>query len=187
MVAGDRLASRIAELVRPTIEAMGFALVRTQVLGRQRMRVQIMAERIDGAGMGIDDCAALSRALAAVIDVADPIAGSYVLEVSSPGIDRPLLRPEDYRRFAGFEARLELGRLVDGRRRLQGRLVGADDDAVRIDIGGQVKEIAFADVRRAKLVLTKDLLAAHTRPAPVAETADGAITNDNGWKVLNTQ
>lgn len=174
MVAGDQLASRIAELVRPTIEAMGFCLVRTQVLGHQRLRVQIMAERIDGSGMTIDDCADLSRALSAIIDVADPIAGPYVLEVSSPGIDRPLMRIEDYRRFAGFEARLELGRLIEGRRRLQGRLVSAEDDRVRIDVGGVVKEIAIADIRRAKLVLTDDLLAAHERTAPIAAAADGS-------------
>jgi ribosome maturation factor RimP len=186
MVAGDRLASRIAELVRPTIEAMGYVLVRAQVLGRQRMRVQIMAERIDGITMGIDDCAMLSRALSAVIDVADPIAGSYILEISSPGIDRPLVRLEDYRRFAGFEARLELGRLIDGRRRLQGRLIGAGKDTVRIDSGG-VKEIAFADIKRAKLVLTDDLLAAHAQAAPFAETADGVKTEDDGREVLSTQ
>ncbi len=181
MVAGDELASRIAELVRPTIKAMGYRLVRAQVLGRQRARLQIMAERIDGAAMGIDDCAALSRALSAVIDVADPIAGSYVLEVSSPGIDRPLIRLEDYRRFAGFEARLELGRLIDGRRRFQGRLIEAVDDTVRIDIGGVTKEIPFADIRRAKLVLTDDLLAAYGQTVAVAET------NDNGREVLSTQ
>ena len=187
MVAGEGLASRIAELVRPTIEAMGYVLVRAQVLGRQRMRVQIMAERVDGITMGIDDCAMLSRALSEVIDVADPIAGSYILEISSPGIDRPLVRLEDYRRFAGFEARLELGRLIDGRRRLQGRLIGAGEDTVRIEIGGGVKEIAFADIRRAKLVLTDDLLAAHTQATPSAEPADGLETNDNGREVLSTQ
>jgi ribosome maturation factor RimP len=184
MVAGDELASRIAELVRPTIEAMGFVLVRAQALGHQRMRVQIMAERIDGSGMTIDDCATLSRALSAVIDVADPIAGSYVLEISSPGIDRPLVRIEDYYRFAGYEARVELGRLIDGRRRLQGRLVSADDDAVRIDVGGVVKEIAFADIRRGKLVLTDDLLASYTRTAPVAEQVHEQV--HKGRKVLNT-
>ena len=170
MVAGDDLAGRIAELVRPTIEAMGYALVRAQVLGRQRMRVQIMAERADGAGMGIGDCAALSRALSAVIDVADPIAGSYVLEVSSPGIDRPLIRLEDYRRFAGAEARLEFGRLIEGRRRLQGRLIGTGDDTVRIDVGGVAKEVPFADIQRAKLVLTEELLAAHAQTSAAAET-----------------
>ncbi|MFO1129091.1 MAG: ribosome maturation factor RimP [Rhodospirillales bacterium] len=191
MVAGDELAGRIAELVRPTIEAMGFDLVRAQVLGRQRMRVQIMAERGDGTGMTVDDCALLSRAVSAVLDVDDPITGSYILEVSSPGIDRPLVRIEDYRRFAGFEARLELGRLVDGRKRLQGRLVSAGADMVRIDVGGVVKEIDFADIRRAKLVLTDDLLAAHAKPAAPGDTADTAgeleQANGNGREVLKTQ
>jgi ribosome maturation factor RimP len=122
--------------------------------------VQIMAEKADGSGMLIDDCAALSRALSAVLDVDDPIVGTYTLEVSSPGIDRPLVRLEDYRRFAGFEARIELGRLIDGRRRLQGRLLGADGDMVRIEVGGGPREVPFADIQRAKLVLTDDLLAA---------------------------
>lgn len=162
MMAGVDLASRIAELVGPTITAMGYALVRIQVLGRQRLRVQIMAEKADGSGMLIDDCAALSRALSAVLDVDDPIAGAYTLEISSPGIDRPLVRIEDYRRFAGFEARIELARLVEGRRRLQGRLRGAEGEAVRIEVGGVVLDVAFADIQRAKLVLTEDLLAAHS-------------------------
>ncbi|MFO1152384.1 MAG: ribosome maturation factor RimP [Rhodospirillales bacterium] len=181
------MASRIAELVRPTIEAMGFVLVRAQVLGRQRVRVQIMAERIDETGMTLDDCALLSRALSAVIDVADPISGSYVLEISSPGIDRPLTRIEDYRRFAGYEARLELVRLIEGRRRLQGRLLSTREDTVVIDTGGEVKDIAFVDIRRAKLVLTDALLAAHAEAAPFAGVADDETLNNKGRKALSTQ
>jgi ribosome maturation factor RimP len=161
VMAGVDLASRIAELVRPTIEAMDFALVRVQVLGRQRLRVQIMAEKADGSGMLIDDCAALSRALSAVLDVDDPIAGPYTLEISSPGIDRPLVRLDDFRRFAGFEARIDLARLIEGRRRLQGRLVGTDGEMVRIEVAGTAMDVPFADIQRAKLVLTDELLAAH--------------------------
>lgn len=160
-MAGNDLASRIAELVRPTIEAMGYALVRVQVLGRQRVRVQVMAEKADGSGMLIDDCAILSRALSAVLDVDDPIAGPYTLEISSPGIDRPLVGLADFQRFAGHEARLELARLVDGRRRLQGRLIGTEGETVRIEVGGVPMQVAFADIQRAKLILTEELLAAH--------------------------
>lgn len=160
-MAGEDVASRIAALVCPTIEAMGYGLVRVQVLGRMRLRVQIMAERTDGVGMTVDDCADLSRAISAVLDVEDPIVGAYTLEVSSPGIDRPLVCLADYDRFAGFEARLELARLIDGRRRLQGRLVGSAGEDVRLRIGDEEVRLPFADIQRAKLVLTDDLLAAH--------------------------
>src|SRR4051812_41161005 len=107
---------------------MGYRLVRVAVLGAGRTTLQIMAERRDDAPMTVDDCAAISRAVSALLDVADPIASAYTLEVSSPGIDRPLVRPEDYDRFAGFEARIELSQPVSGRKRLRGRL-GAQDRA----------------------------------------------------------
>ncbi len=161
MMAGEDVAGRIAALVCPTIEAMGYGLVRVQVQGRQRMRLQIMAERNDDAAMTVDDCAALSRAISAVLDVDDPIASAYTLEISSPGIDRPLVRLTDYDRFAGFEARIELARLIDGRRRLQGRLIGTAGEDVRIDVAGVEVGLPFADIQRAKLVLTDELLAAH--------------------------
>jgi len=161
MMAGEDVAGRIAALVCPTIEAMGYGLVRVQVQGRQRMRLQIMAERNDDAAMTVDDCAALSRAISAVLDVDDPIASAYTLEISSPGIDRPLVRLTDYDRFAGFEARIELARMIDGRRRFQGRLIGTAGEDVRIDVAGVEVGLPFADIQRAKLVLTDELLAAH--------------------------
>lgn len=125
------------------------------------MRLQIMAERNDDAAMTVDDCAALSRAISAVLDVDDPIASAYTLEISSPGIDRPLVRLTDYDRFAGFEARIELARMIDGRRRFQGRLIGTAGEDVRIDVAGVEVGLPFADIQRAKLVLTDELLAAH--------------------------
>jgi len=160
-MAGEDVAGRIAALVCPTIEAMGYGLVRVQVQGRQRMRLQIMAERNDDAAMTVDDCAALSRAISAVLDVDDPIASAYTLEISSPGIDRPLVRLADYDRFAGFEARIELARMIEGRRRFQGRLIGTAGEDVRIDVAGVEVGLPFADIQRAKLVLTDELLAAH--------------------------
>lgn len=160
-MAGMDVTSRIAALVSPTIEAMGYGLVRVQVLGRTRMRVQIMAERNDDVAMTVDDCADLSRAISAVLDVDDPISAAYTLEVSSPGIDRPLVRLADYDRFAGFEARVELARMIDGRRRVQGRLLGSAGDDIRIAVDGAEMQLPFADIQRAKLVLTDDLLAAH--------------------------
>jgi len=152
-------ADRIAELIAPTVEGLGYTLVRIQMVGSQRMRLQVMAERQDGRPMLVDDCADLSRAVSAVLDVEDPIAGSYTLEVSSPGIDRPLVRREDFERFAGFEARIEVRRPVDGRRRFRGRLLGCAGGAVRIAMDGAEVELPFAEIAKAKLVITDDLLA----------------------------
>jgi len=157
------LAERIADIVRPTIAAMGYALVRVQVAGRLRPAVQIMAERENGRPMQLDDCAELSRALSAVLDVEDPVHGPYTLEVSSPGIDRPLVQLNDYRRFAGFEARVETSRPVNGRKRFRGRVLGASDDQVRLAVDDGEVALLFADIQRGKLVLTDDLLAAHAR------------------------
>ena len=154
------LADRIAELVRPTITALGYALVRVEVMGRDRLRLQIMAERLDEQAMTVDDCAWISQGVSAVLDVEDPIASTYTLEVSSPGIDRPLVTLADYVRFAGFEARIETARPIDGRRRFRGRLLGAGDGMVRLAVEGAAVNLPFADIQRGKLVLTDELLAA---------------------------
>jgi ribosome maturation factor RimP len=155
------LADRIGAMVRPTMESLGYGLVRVQVSGRQRARLQIMAERTDGRPMMVDDCETLSHAISAVLDVEDPIASAYTLEVSSPGIDRPLVQLADYDRFAGFEARVELVRPIDGRRRFRGRLAGTAGNDVVIIADGAEARFPFADIQRAKLVLTDELLAAH--------------------------
>lgn len=151
------LADRISEMVRPTVEALGYLLVRVQVSGRQRPRLQVMAERIDGRPMMVDDCASLSRSLSALLDVEDPIPTTYTLEVSSPGIDRPLVKLADYDRFAGGEARIELVRLVGGRRRFRGRLLGTTGETIRLDVDGAEIEVHYRDIQRAKLVPTQDL------------------------------
>lgn len=140
-------------------------MVRVLVQGRQRTRLQIMVERTDGKAMLVEDCAGVSRAVSAVLDVADPISGAYTLEVSSPGIDRPLVRLADFERFAGLEARVELGRPIDGRKRLQGRLLGTSGEQVRIAVAGTDWMVPFADVVRAKLVLTEELLRAEEQRA----------------------
>ena len=150
------LADRISEMVRPTVETLGYLLVRVQVSGRQRPRLQVMAERIDGRPMMVDDCASLSHSLSAVLDVEDPISTTYTLEVSSPGIDRPLVQLADYDRFAGFEARIELVRLVGGRRRFCGRLLGTTGETIRLDVDGAEVEVHYRDIQRAKLVPTQD-------------------------------
>ena len=150
------LADRISEMVRPTVEALGYLLVRVQVSGRQRPRLQVMAERIDGRPMMVDDCASLSRSLSALLDVEDPIPTTYTLEVSSPGIDRPLVKLADYDRFAGGEARIELVRLVGGRRRFRGRLLGTTGETVRLDVDGAEVEVHYRDIQRAKLMPAQD-------------------------------
>jgi ribosome maturation factor RimP len=159
------LTDRICELISPTITDLGFGLVRVLVQGRQRPRLQIMVERNDGKPMLVEDCAGVSRAVSAVLDVADPISGAYTLEVSSPGIDRPLVRLADFDRFAGLEARVDLGRPIDGRKRLQGRLLGTSGEQVRIAVAGADWTVPFADVVRAKLVLTEELLRAEEQRA----------------------
>lgn len=154
--------ARVERMLSPTIEDMGYALVRVRMMGgKHRPTLQVMAERADGAEMSVEDCANLSRVISALLDVEDPITSSYVLEVSSPGIDRPLVRRGDFERFAGHEATLKTVRPIDGRRRFSGRLLGLDGDVVRIRLGDgteDVAQIALAEVAEAKLVLTDELI-----------------------------
>lgn len=153
-------ATLIGQLVEPSLNAMGYDLVRVQLSGGQSLRLQIMAERTDRRDMTVEDCADISRNVSAILDVEDPIASAYTLEVSSPGIDRPLVRLEDYDRFAGFEARVETAVAVDGRKRFRGRLLGVDDDEIRIDVDGTTCSVPFDAIHRAKLILTDELIAA---------------------------
>ena len=151
---------RIERIVSPALEGMGYELVRVQMTGGNRPTLQIMADRADHSAMTVDDCAAISRAISAVLDVEDPVASAYVLEVSSPGIDRPLTRRKDYERFAGHEARLETREPIDGRKRFKGRLRGMSGDDVRIDTEEGEIAVPLNAVHRAKLVLTDELIAA---------------------------
>ncbi len=151
---------RIEQLISPTLEAMGFALVRARHSGGQQARLQVMIERLDGASIDVGACAEASKAISALLDVEDPIPGSYVLEVSSPGIDRPLVRLADFDRFRGFEAKVETSQPIDGRRRFRGRLLGTRDGQVRIAVGEAVAELPFEAIDAAKLVLTDELIAA---------------------------
>lgn len=158
--------ARIRAVIEPTVEDMGFTLVRARLTGTVRPVLQIMAEPQDGGGMTVEHCADLSRALSAVLDVEDPVGGAYTLEVSSPGVDRPLVRREDFERYAGFEAKVELEEAVDGQRRFRGLIGGIDaDDRVVIGTGEQEVRAPFGAIRRAKLVLTDALLAAHAERA----------------------
>lgn len=152
------VTERIEQLIAPTVEGMGFSIVRVQLSGGDRLQLQVMVERQDGQAMVVDDCADLSRAISAILDVEDPIADAYTLEVSSPGIDRPLVRLRDFERFAGHEARIETNVSVNGRRRFRGRLLGVEGDVVRVSVEGEDIEVPFSAISKAKLVLTEELL-----------------------------
>ena len=149
----------VERLVGPPIEGLGYELVRVRLAGGGVPTLQIMAERKDRREMSVDDCAEISRLISAVLDVDDPIPGSYTLEVSSPGLDRPLVRAGDYERFAGCEVRVETRGPIDGRKRFRGRLVGRRGEQVVIAVGDVEHAIPFAEVLRGKLMLTDALVA----------------------------
>jgi len=154
---------KIEAIIAPSLEAMGYRVVRVTMTGGRRATLQIMAERADDKAMTVEDCAEISRTVSALLDVADPITGAYTLEVSSPGIDRPLVRREDFARFAGYEAKVELSQPVAGRRRFRGKLLGVEGEAVRLLVDEAAIDLPLAQVTRAKLVLTDELLAAASR------------------------
>lgn len=146
---------------------MGYELVRVGLTGPGRSTLQVMVERCDRAGMTVDDCALVSRRVSDILDVADPIAAAFTLEVSSPGLDRPLTAPEHYGRFRGLEARIELATPIDGRRRYTGRIVDIDDAGGTATVvlaipAGEVR-LPFGAIRKGKLVMNDDLLAAAER------------------------
>ena len=151
----------LLELLDPVAESVGLEIVRVRLMGGTlRRRLQIMAERPSDHDIAVEECARLSRAVSEVLDAADPISGEYLLEVSSPGIDRPLTRPVDFELFEGFEARLETDRMVEGRKRFKGLLAGYEDGSVAIDLDGEAETalIPFDWLADAKLVMTDALL-----------------------------
>ena len=153
-------------------EAVGYEIVRLRLMGGATRRLQIMAERPDGE-MNVEDCTRLSRAVSEVMDAADPVSGEYTLEVSSPGIDRPLTRLKDFEAYEGLEVKIELDRLAEGRKRFRGVLAGVEDQNVGIDLDGEEETafVPFAWIVEAKLVLNDDLMkrGAAERAARVAE------------------
>ncbi|HEX3888652.1 MAG TPA: ribosome maturation factor RimP [Phenylobacterium sp.] len=151
----------LLELLDPVAEAAGYAIVRLRLMGGEHARrLQIMAERPADGDMNVEDCARLSRAISEIMDAADPIAGEYTLEVSSPGVDRPLTRLADFEAYQGYEARIELDRLAEGRKRFKGVLAGVDEGQVAFDIEGEADTalIPFAWIAEAKLVLSDQLM-----------------------------
>jgi ribosome maturation factor RimP len=163
---------RLLELLDPVAEGAGYAIVRLRLMGGDRARrLQIMAERPDGT-MLVEDCTALARAISQVMDAADPISGEYLLEVSSPGIDRPLTRLADFATYEGYEARIEIDRLAEGRKRFKGELAGVEGDHVGVNLEGEGETamLPFAWIIDAKLVVN-DALMAHGAAARAARLA----------------
>lgn len=161
MIAKAAMDRRVAEIIDPVIEDMGFELVRVRLQGGNTPLLQIMAQKPDGT-IEVDDCASISTAVSAVLDVEDPIIEAYTLEVSSPGIDRPLTRLKDFARWDGYVAKIETSELIDGRRRFKGNLVGTEGDEVLIEIEDHGEPVTiglkFDWLADAKLVLTDELI-----------------------------
>lgn len=158
LIAKAAVDVRLANIVTPVIEDLGFELVRLRLMSGKSTSLQIMADRPEG-GIDVDDCAEISRAVSATLDVEDPIAGEYALEVSSPGIDRPLTRLKDFDMFNGYEAKLLTSELIDGRKRFNGVLRGVEDDEVLIEIPEGTIGLKFEWLTEAKLLLTDALVA----------------------------
>lgn len=158
------LESKIKEVLVPSLEAMGFSLVRIRIMGGGENRtLQLMIDRLDEQPVSIEDCALVSRNASALLDVEDPINGAYMLEVSSPGIDRPLTKERDFERYVGFEAKLELRDVQDGQRRFRGRLLGCENGVVKLLTEAGETSLSFGTITAAKLILTDELVAAHER------------------------
>jgi ribosome maturation factor RimP len=165
----DGVEAKLAALIAPSLEAMGYELVRVRLTGKERPTLQIMADRADQTPITVADCEAISHQVSAILDVEDPIPSAYVLEVSSPGIDRPLTRAKDWNRFAGHLARVETAMPIAGRRRFSGVVLGAEPGGaarLRLEDGTEVA-LPLAEIRSARLVLTDALIDA-SRPKPAA-------------------
>ena len=163
---GTTLEDRLESLIAPSVASIGFRLVRVKMFYRQGRILQVMIERADGDSAAIDDCAMVSRLVSAHLDAEDPVSGSYDLEVSSTGIDRPLVCQEDFSRFAGFEATASIDPPLDGRKRFQGRLAGMAGGNVQMEQSpGSIVSLPFAHIVEAKLVLNDELIKRTAQPA----------------------
>jgi len=155
----------VEKLIVPTLTDRGYSVVQVKMIGSSRPTLQIMAERHDNLAMTVEDCAAISRAVSALLDVENPVSGAYTLEVSSPGLDRPLVRQRDFEKYSGLEAKIELRTAQDGQKRFRGVLAGYADNVVTIVTEGGAKALRFDDIDNAKLIITDELLAAGSAEA----------------------
>lgn len=178
LIAKTAIDRRLADIVTPTIEGLGFELVRIRLMGGKTRILQIMADRPEG-GIVVDECARISTAVSAVLDVEDPVEDNYILEVSSPGIDRPLTRLKDFDMWVGYEARIETTELIDGRRRFKGELAGTEGEEVLITLEEGKDNfvtigLQFDWLSDAKLILTDELIAEMLRQRKASGTFDEA-------------
>ncbi len=191
LIVEPGLSARVATIAGPVIEQLGYRLVRVKVSGADGCTVQIMVERPDGT-MVVEDCETVSRALSPVFDVADPIDKAYRLEVSSPGIDRPLVRKSDFDRYAGHLVKIETEIPIDGRKRFRGLLIGTEGEAARIrqddTEAGEAAEILLPieEMSEAKLVLTDELVTESLRRGKAAERAARAAKREERHRRLKS-
>lgn len=175
--------SRILKVADPIANEMGLTLVRIRVMNGRRSTVQIMAERKSDGLMNVDDCANFSRALSAALEVEDPLRDAYVLEVSSPGLDRPLTSLTDFETYQGYTARLELDRMIEGRKRFRGILAGTEGNNIDINLDGEKEtaQIPFDWISEAKLLITDELIEAGQKALAASKenTTDNDNTEDN--------
>jgi ribosome maturation factor RimP len=191
LIVEPGLSARVAAIAEPVIEGLGYRLVRVKVSGADGCTVQVMAERPDGS-MTVEDCEAVSRALSPVLDVADPIDRAYRLEISSPGLDRPLVRKSDFQRHAGHLARIEMQVPVDGRKRFRGLLAGVEGDAARLHRDDTDSEserevlLSIEEMSEAKLVLTDELVAEALRREKAAKREAKAARKEERHRRLKS-
>ena len=171
LIAKAAMDRRVAEIITPVIEDMGFELVRVRLMSGKSTTLQVMADKPEG-GIEVDDCAQISQAIGAVLDVEDPILDEYTLEVSSPGIDRPLTRLKDFEAFEGYEAKIETAEMIDGRRRFKGLLAGVEGDEILINVEEGTIGLRFDWLSDAKLVLTDELIREMLRQRKAAGVID---------------
>ncbi|MEO0746048.1 MAG: ribosome maturation factor RimP [Pseudomonadota bacterium] len=181
LIAKAAIDRRLAEIITPVIEDLGYELVRVRLMSGKESTLQIMADKPDG-GIEVDDCAAISTAVSATLDVEDPILDAYTLEVSSPGIDRPLTRLKDFDMFEGYEAKLETDELIDGRRRFKGVLAGIEDDEVLINVTEGTIGLKFEWLSDAKLILTDELIKEMLRQRKAA-----GVLNETDFDEVQTE
>jgi ribosome maturation factor RimP len=185
LIAKAAIDRRMAEIITPVIEDLGFELVRIRLMSGKTSTLQIMAEKPEG-GIEVDECAEISNAVSAILDVEDPILDAYTLEVSSPGIDRPLTRLKDFETFEGYEAKLETTELIDGRRRFKGELAGVEGEDVLINIEDHGETVTiglqFDWLSDAKLVLTDDLITEMLR-----QRKDAGVLNEDQFDEIETE
>ena len=177
LIAKAAIDRRMAEIITPVIEDLGFELVRVRLMSGKTTVLQIMADK-PGGGIEVDDCAEISNSVSAILDVEDPILDEYTLEVSSPGIDRPLTRLKDFDAYEGYEAKIETAELIDGRRRFKGTLAGVDGDEVLINVDEGTIGLKFDWLSDAKLVLSDDLIKEMLRQRKAAGTLPEDLDQD---------